>query len=101
MHVVAFKDDVLKKYPEAAPSLFHAFSKAKKICRDFYADPNWSCLAWGRQAFEEEQKLLGDDPWPYGLEKNRSNLERFMGYSLDQGLMAKKMMVEELFVPLN
>ena len=62
MHVVAFKDDVLKKYPEAAASLFKAFGEAKKICREFYADPNWSWLAWGRQAFEEEEKLLGPIP---------------------------------------
>ena len=101
MHVVAFKNGVLKKYPEAAESLFKAFGEAKKICREFYADPNWSWLAWGRQAFEEEEKLLGPDPWPYGLEKNRANLERFVGYSLDQGLMKKKMAVEELFLPLN
>jgi len=101
MHVVAFKDDVLRKYPHAAESLFKAFSDAKKICREYYADPNWSWLAWGRQAFEEEEKLLGLDPWPYGLEKNRANLERFVGYSLDQGLMAKKMAVEDLFLALN
>ncbi len=101
MHVVAFKEGVLKKNPEAAQSLFNAFSEAKRICREFYADPNWSWLAWGRQAFEEEEKLLGPDPWPYGLEKNRANLERFVGYSLDQGLMAKQMAVEELFLPLN
>jgi 4,5-dihydroxyphthalate decarboxylase len=101
MHVVAFKDEVLKRYPEAAQSLFNAFVEAKSICREFYADPNWSWLAWGRQAFEEEQKLLGDDPWPYGIEKNRANLERFVGYSLDQGLMTKKMLLEQLFVALN
>jgi 4,5-dihydroxyphthalate decarboxylase len=101
MHVVAFRDDVLKIYPEAAASLFKAFGEAKKICREFYADPNWSWLAWGRQAFEEEEKLLGPDPWPYGLENNRANLERFVGYSLDQGLMSKNMALEELFVPIN
>ena len=101
MHVVAFKDDVLKRYPEAAQSLFDAFEQAKKVCREFYADPNWSWLAWGRQAFEEEQKLLGNDPWPYGLEKNRANLQRFVGYSRDQGLMSKEMPLEQLFLPLN
>ena len=101
MHVVAFKDEVLKKFPGAAQSLFKAFGEAKRLCREFYADPNWSWLAWGRQAFEEEEKLLGPDPWPYGLEKNRANLERFVGYSLDQGLMTKKMALEELFLPLN
>jgi 4,5-dihydroxyphthalate decarboxylase len=101
MHVVAFKEDVLQRYPEASQSLFNAFARAKALCREFYSDPNWSWLAWGRQAFEEEQQLLGDDPWPYGVEKNRTYLERFVGYSLDQGLMAKKMALEELFVPLN
>lgn len=101
MHVVAFKDEVLKNHPEAARSVFDTFEQAKRICREFYADPNWSWLAWGRQAFEEEQRLLGDDPWPYGLEKNRANLERFVGYSLDQGLMTKEMRLDELFVPLN
>ena len=101
MHVVAFKNEVLERYPDAARSLFAAFEQAKTLCREFYADPNWSWLAWGRQAFEEQQKLLGDDPWPYGLEKNRANLERFAGYSLDQGLMAQQMGVEDLFLPLN
>jgi len=28
-------------------------------------------------------------------------LERFIGYSLDQALMAKKMAMKELFLPLN
>jgi hypothetical protein len=31
------------------------------------------------------------------VRRNRANLERFMGYSLDQGLMEKKLTVEELF----
>ena len=100
MHVVAFRDDVLQKYPEAAQSLFKAFGEAKRLSREFYDDPNWSVLAWGRQAYEEEERLLGD-AWPLGLEKNRPNLERFIGYSLDQGLMTKKMVPEELFLPLN
>jgi hypothetical protein len=46
---------VLKKYPDAAESLFNAFTEAKRICHEFYADPNWSWLAWGKQPFEEEE----------------------------------------------
>jgi 4,5-dihydroxyphthalate decarboxylase len=53
---------------------------------------------WGRHLFEEERKTFGDDPWPHGIAKNRANLERFVGYSLDQGLMEKKLSVEELFI---
>jgi 4,5-dihydroxyphthalate decarboxylase len=97
MHVVAFKDDVLAENPGLAPSVMAAFDKAKAVCMEYYDDPNWSRFIWGRHLFEEERKAFGDDPWPHGIKKNRANLERFIGYSLDQGLMQKKLEVEQLF----
>ena len=97
MHILVFKNDILEKYQWAAHSLMEAFKKAKAVCKEYYSDPNWSWLAWCRHLFEEQQRLLGEDPWPDGLKGNRANLERFMGYSLDQGLMQREMAVEELF----
>jgi 4,5-dihydroxyphthalate decarboxylase len=99
MHLVAFKDEVLKKNPWVATSVATAFDRAKEICMRYYDDPNWSRLAWGRHLFEQERSLLGEDPWPNGIEKNRANLERFIGYSLDQELIAKELKVDELFAP--
>jgi 4,5-dihydroxyphthalate decarboxylase len=98
MHVVAFKNDVLAKNSWLATNVTAAFDKAKEVCMEYYDDPNWSRFVWGRHLFEEERKAFGDDPWPHGIKKNRANLERFIGYSLDQGLMDKKLEVEELFV---
>jgi 4,5-dihydroxyphthalate decarboxylase len=98
MHVIAFKDEVLAKSPWLAASITKAFDKAKEACMEYYDDPNWSRFVWGRHLFEEERKTFGDDPWPHGIAKNRANLERFVGYSLDQGLMEKKLSVEELFI---
>ena len=98
MHVVAFKDEVLGKHPWLAKSISAAFDNAKEACREYYDDPNWSRFVWGRHLFEEERAAFGDDPWPHGIEKNRANLERFVGYSVDQGLMEKRLSVEELFV---
>ena len=97
MHVVAFKDEVLARSPWLASSILTAFDKAKEACMEYYDDPNWSRFVWGRHLFEEERKAFGDDPWPHGVKKNGANLERFIGYSLDQGLMEKKMAVKELF----
>ena len=97
MHVVAFKDDVLNKNPWLAKSVTGAFDRAKAACLEYYDDPNWSRFVWGRHLFEEERAAFGDDPWPHGIAKNRANLERFVGYSLDQGLMEKRLTVEELF----
>jgi 4,5-dihydroxyphthalate decarboxylase len=97
MHVVAFKNEVLEKNPGVAQSVAAAFDRAKETCVAYYDDPNWSRFIWGRHLFEEERKAFGADPWPHGVKKNRVNLERFMGYSLEQGLMGKKLEVEELF----
>lgn len=97
MHVVAFKDEVLNKNPWLAKSVTGAFDRAKAACLEYYDDPNWSRFVWGRHLFEEERAAFGDDPWPHGIAKNRANLERFVGYSLDQGLMEKRLTVEELF----
>ena len=98
MHVVAFKDEVLAKNSWLAQSIAAAFDKAKAACMEYYDDPNWSRFVWGRHLFEEERQAFGDDPWPHGIKKNRANLERFVDYSLDQGLMEKKLTVEELFL---
>jgi 4,5-dihydroxyphthalate decarboxylase len=97
MHTVAFKDEVLEKNPWMAQSVLAAFDKAKEACAAYYDDPNWSRFVWGRHLFEEERRAFGEDPWPHGVKKNRANLERFIGYSLDQSLMEKKLEVEELF----
>jgi len=97
MHVIAFRNDVLEKYPEAAPALVDLFEAAGKLTREHYADPNWSLMAWGRHLFEEERRMLGDDPWPHGFRRNEANLKRFIGYSFDQGLLERELTVEELF----
>ena len=97
MHVVAFKNEVLQRDPSLAPRVMDAFERAKAACMEYYDDPNWSRFVWGRHLFEEERSVFGDDPWPSGVKQNRANLERFLGYALDQGLLARKLQVEELF----
>jgi 4,5-dihydroxyphthalate decarboxylase len=97
MHVIAFNDEVLAKNLWLAQNVMAAFDKAKEACLAYYDDPNWSRSVWGRHLFEEERIAFGDDPWPHGVKKNQANLERFIGYSLDQGLMEKKLEVAELF----
>ena len=97
MHLVAFRDEVLERYPDAAAAMLEAFVQADAICERYYDDPNWSRLVWGRLHLEEERRLLGRDLWPSGIAKNRACLDRFMAYSLDQGLLAKPISVDSLF----
>lgn len=97
MHIVALKQKVVDEHPWAAETIMKLFEEAKQIYSQYYDDPNWSHLAWGRHLFEEQRDLLGPDLWPSGVSKNRSNLERMIEYSFDQGLIDKKMGVERLF----
>jgi 4,5-dihydroxyphthalate decarboxylase len=97
MHILALKQELVDREPWVAKALLSLFEEAKNICRGYYDDPNWSQLAWGRHYFEEERALVGDDPWPLGIRRNRTNLERFLEYSLDQGLIDRKMAVDDLF----
>ena len=99
MHVTVIKQEIVDKYPWAAVSLVKAFEKAKQIAYKRLANPRITPLAWVRTEYEEERKLLGPDPWAYGLgESNRKNLETIIDYCLRQGLIRKAQPVDELFI---
>jgi 4,5-dihydroxyphthalate decarboxylase len=99
MHSVTLRQDVWEAQPWIARSLFKAFERAKE---DAYArlrdlSPYKISLAWFRGPVEEQERILGADPWAYGLEKNRHVVEILAGYLYEQGLADKKMKAEELF----
>jgi 4,5-dihydroxyphthalate decarboxylase len=101
MHSIALRQDVWDKHPWIARSLFKGFQRAKE---DAYArlkdlSPYKVSLAWFRKPVEEQEQILGNDPWPYGLEKNRHVVETLAGYLYEQGLADKKMKMEDLFAP--
>ena len=97
MHVVALKAEVIAEHPWVASSLYNAFEEANQIAFRYYDDPNWSYLAWTPQLVNAQQQAMGGNPWANGLEANRKNLERFLQYELDQGLIPQKLEVTDLF----
>jgi len=97
MHITVFRDEILQRHPGIAEAMMDSCRRADEISLKYYDDPNWSRLAWGRHFLEEERFALGPDLWPIGVEPNRACLERFIGYSHDQGLIDRKMSVDELF----
>jgi 4,5-dihydroxyphthalate decarboxylase len=76
-----------------------AFEDSKKAAYKRMENPRIVPLAWFRHFLEEQEALLGPDPWLYGLgEANQKNLETLMQYSLEQGLLGRKIALEELFL---
>ena len=97
MHILAVKQEAVARNPTLPLTLMAMFADARSIAADYYSDPNWSSLAFGRRYFEREQAMFGKNIWPTGLKANRSNLERFVMYSRDQGLIKGNFAVEDLF----
>jgi 4,5-dihydroxyphthalate decarboxylase len=55
-------------------------------------------LAWVRTAVEEQEEVLGRDPWAYGLTPaNRKNLETVLRYTYQQGMIGKMPALDALF----
>ena len=77
--------------------LMQAFESAQRIADGYIDDPGWSRLAWTKYTRESEAAALGIRLWPLGVAANRANLERFIGYSHDQGIIERRVAVEELF----
>ena len=102
MHVMGLRKALADEHPWLAVNLFRAFNEAKAIAMKRMTNPRIVPLAWYRAAWEEQERVLGPDPWEYGLsERNRKNLETLIGYSHDQGLIKKEPKPEELFLSVD
>ncbi|WP_415383405.1 ABC transporter substrate-binding protein [Halosimplex sp. TS25] len=100
MHAVAVRDEVVDDHPWIATELFDAFCESRDACLERNASPSANgSLTWAHLHLLEQQRILGDDAWEYGLtDRNRRGLATFVEYAHDQGLIPRPYDVEELFV---
>ena len=102
MHVTTIRQEIVDKYPWVATNLVKAFEAAKLAAYRRVANPRMVPLAWVRTAVEEQQDILGHDPWAYGLTSaNRRNLETIQRYTHQQGMIGKLRPLEELFEDID
>lgn len=102
MHFVGLKQELVERHPWVPRSLAKAFEQAKAIGMKRMRNPRVAPLAWYQEALEEQDALLGDDPWEYGLSAaNVKNIETLMGYSREQGLIRRMIPMNELFLDLS
>ena len=101
MHVIAIRREVYEANRWIAMNLFQAFREAQKLCYDGLRETAAlkGMLPWFNAHVEETFATMGDDFWPYGLEKNRKALETFLRYHHEGGLSPRVLGVEEMFAP--
>jgi 4,5-dihydroxyphthalate decarboxylase len=51
--------------------------------------------------WEEQQAVLGHDPWKFGIQGNEKALNALIRYADEQGLLAKKMTIGDLLIQID
>ena len=101
MHVVALRREVHERDRWLAMNLFKAFDEARRRSLERAADMAVSFfpLPWIPDELKRARELFGADPWPYGIEANRTTLDAFLSYAFEQGVCRRQLTVETLFPP--
>jgi len=93
-HTVVVKDALLAERPEIASDLFDAFSTAKT---GYLARLVAGEIENADDAFFKAVMDVTGDPLPYGIEENRKMLDAVITYAVEQGIIPKRVTVDELF----
>ena len=100
-HAVTLRRDFVERHPQAPVALLEAFRKARDIAfyRILGPDPQYMVMSWATAAVDEQRALMGDDYWPYNLERNRRSLEALTQFAHQQGLTPHRVDYESFFSP--
>jgi 4,5-dihydroxyphthalate decarboxylase len=101
MHLIGIKRHLVEQHPWLPASLYKAFSEAKKYAMHDVRDINalLVTLPWLIAEAEESAALMGEDFWRYGVKENAKEIEALTRYAYEQGLVSRKLSLEDLFPP--
>jgi 4,5-dihydroxyphthalate decarboxylase len=103
MHLVVMRREVHEAHPGAAKALYQVLeaSRLEALKRMRYLGALRYMLPWLMDDLEEIDTVFGGDPWPYGVERNRPTLQALMQYLVDQGIIARPVALNDIFVPVD
>jgi 4,5-dihydroxyphthalate decarboxylase len=101
MHLVGIRKTLVEKYPWLPTSVYKAFCEAKALAMVDLLDVNalMVTLPWLIPETEATIALMGKDFWAYGIGENMREITALTQYAYEQGLIERKVSVEELFHP--
>ena len=101
MHLVGIRKELAQKYPWLPTSVYKAFCEAKALAMIDLLDVNalMVSLPWLIPETEDTMAVMGKDFWAYGIDENMREISALAQYLHEQGLIDRKVTVEELFHP--
>jgi 4,5-dihydroxyphthalate decarboxylase len=101
MHLVGIRKELVRQYPWLPSSVYKAFCEAKALAMVDLLDVNalMVSLPWLIPETQETMAIMGKDFWAYGIHENMREITALTQYAHEQGLIDRKVTIEELFHP--
>jgi len=89
VHMIVMSRKLDRERPDLAARFYAAFEKAKEIAYDdIQSDRGGFSVVYLRERLKEQIKIWGD-PWKYGLKANKTTIDAFMKYNVEQGMIRR------------
>ena len=96
-HVIVAQRRVLEQNPELPREILRLFSESKRIAyeRGNFGNPAYLYFEHSDRASQEQ--MVGTDPFPFGIAKNKPMLETLFRSSHEEGLTQRLAKIDEVF----
>ena len=87
VHMIVMSRKLDREHPELAAKFYAAFEKAKQIAYDdILSDRGGFSVVYLRERMKEQMAAWGD-PWKYGIKANKTTIDAFIKYNVEQGMI--------------
>jgi 4,5-dihydroxyphthalate decarboxylase len=99
MHVVGVRRELAERHAWLPNAFFKAFSASKDLAISRLEETS-ACkitMPFVDERLQKDRILMGEDFWPYGVDKNKHVLEAFFAAHHAQGISKRVIAIEEMF----
>jgi 4,5-dihydroxyphthalate decarboxylase len=97
VHMIVMSRKLDREQPALAGKFYQAFEKAKEIAYDdALSDRGGFAVVYLRERMKEQIEKWGD-PWQYGVKANRTTIDAFIKYNVEQGMIRRAPSYNDIF----
>jgi 4,5-dihydroxyphthalate decarboxylase len=97
VHMIVMSRKLNREHPDLAAKFYAAFEQAKTTAYDdILSDRGGFSVVYLRERLKEQMDAWGD-PWKYGLTANKSTIDAFIKYNVEQGMIRSTPSYSDLF----
>lgn len=97
VHMIVMSRKLDRARPELAGKLYGAFEKAKQIAYDdILSDRGGFSVVYLRERMKEQAARWGD-PWKHGVKANKTTIDTFIRYNVEQGMIRSAPSYSDIF----